>query len=194
MKSQVPKQFLTLENKPLALWSFEKFQGAAELIVVAEAAYQSYFPSAEMALPGKRRQDSVWNGLQKATQEWVLIHDAARPLIKLEHIEAVLKGAERTGAAALACPLKFTIKEADEKSEVINTPDRSRYWEIQTPQVVRRDILLKGFAYAQSHNLTVTDDVSLAELIKVPVQLVPGCWTNIKVTTPEDLKIAHALI
>ena len=96
----------------------------------------------------------------------------------------------------MAVPAKATIKIADENQCVVETPSRDTLWEIQTPQVVKYDWLLEGFAYCEKHQITVTDDVSLAELLGKPVKLVNGDYRNIKVTTPEDFvtvkQLTHA--
>lgn len=194
MQSDVPKQFLKLQDQPLALFSFDILKKWGDIVVVAPLEFRHLFGPAKFALPGERRQDSVYNGLKETIHDLILIHDAARPFVKTDDIEKVIEDAKIYGAAALACPLKFTVKEADATGMVKKTCDRSHLWEIQTPQVIRRDILEKGFEMARLHDLTVTDDASLAELAGFPVKLTRGRSTNIKVTTPEDLIIGHALL
>lgn len=199
MGSSLPKQYLPLAEKPLAQHSLDLFlqlEELKELVVVCAPEYQSSFTGQiRFALPGNLRQDSVWNGLQQLNPaiDWVCIHDAARPLITLSLIRKVLQEAKITGAATLAMPLKFTVKKGSEDHLVEETPNRSTLWEIQTPQVLRRDWLEQGFAYARTHNQIVTDDVSLIEPLGFPVKLVKGCYTNLKITTPEDLVLAEYL-
>jgi len=199
MGSSLPKQYLPLAEKPLAQHSLDLFlqlQELQELIVVCAPEYQFHFSGqTRFALPGVLRQDSVWNGLQQLDPsiDLVCIHDAARPLITLPLIHKVLQAAKTTGAATLAMPLKFTVKKGSEDQLVEDTPNRSTLWEIQTPQVLRRDWLEEGFTYARTHNQIVTDDVSLIEPLGYPVKLVNGCYTNLKITTPEDLVLAEYL-
>ncbi len=202
MQSSIPKQFLMLNQKTIALYSFEKFlkiPEVTEIVVVCHEEYRHLFKSEhfhisiKFAAPGLRRQDSVFNGFNQIDKKASLacIHDSARPFISLETIRDVMLTAKDIGAAAVATPLKFTVKQADSKGTVLQTPDRSTLWEIQTPQVVCPKLLAKGFSLALEQNLTVTDDVSLVELLNLPVKLVAGCYTNIKVTTPDDLALAE---
>lgn len=201
MGSTVPKQFLPLNGSPIALHSFRAFEACSfieEIIVVANPHYHHLFTSLKthrFAMPGLRRQDSVFNGLQQlsSTVEWVLVHDAARPFIAPLLVEELCRVGKEVEAAALAMPIKVTVKEACPRGFVQRTLDRSKIWEIQTPQLVKRSILEKGFAIAEAQNLVVTDDVSLAELAGVPVKLVCGSFANIKITTKEDLRLAELL-
>lgn len=188
----VPKQYLPLGNKPVARHSYDTLKEFGEMIVVAPSEWRHLFDeeSTLFAEPGERRQDSVWNGLQKATADWILVHDAARPFVEGDDIKKLIESATQTKAATLACPLKFTLKEADSSLNVVNTVDRCKYWEIQTPQLVQKEALLQGFQKARTENLTVTDDVSLAELVNIPVKLVQGSESNFKITTAQDLALA----
>lgn len=202
MKSDIPKQYLQLGGKALALYSFDCLRmvpEVSEIVVVCEKDYQQLFslemPDVEISFaePGNRRQDSVFNGYQAilSNPDLVCIHDAARPFITVELVRRVLDGANSYGASTPAMPIKFTVKEADENQLVIETPDRSKIWEIQTPQVLKPNIIEQGFASIQKQNLTITDDVSLAEQLGLPVKLVEGDYKNLKITTPEDLTIAE---
>ncbi len=205
MNASIPKQYLQIQSKPIARYSFDVFLNipeVAEIIVVCDPSYRQYFhgdrakPAIHFALPGERRQDSVWNGFQCRSPgtRFVCIHDSARPMIDESIVHRVLEAARTHGAATVGMPVKFTVKESYDNRLVKHTPDRQKIWEIQTPQVIRSDLLAKGFAFAQENNLTVTDDVSLVELFGHPVKLVEGSHTNLKITTPEDLLIAECLI
>lgn len=191
--SPIPKQYLPLAGKPIARYSFDQLSGYGEMIVVAHPEWRNLFNEEGVlfAEPGMRRQDSVYNGLQQASGDWILVHDAARPFATKEDIDKLLKEAFKVGAACLASPVKNTLKFADADLNVLHTPDRSTLWEIETPQVVRKDILLKGFEKAHRENLTVTDDVSLAELVLAPVKLVQGKHGNVKITTTHDFAWAE---
>lgn len=199
MQSAIPKQYLPLAQKPIAQHSLELFlqiPKVKELVIVCAEEYRTLFPDHTLfADPGERRQDSVWNGLQRLSRsiDFVCIHDAARPLITLPLIEQLLKEAEETGAATLAMPLKFTVKRSDANAFVEETPPRSTLWEIQTPQCLKKAWLEEGFTHANQHNLTATDDVGLIEPLGYPVKLVQGCYSNLKITTPEDLVLAEHL-
>ena len=189
MGAPTPKQFLQLNGKPLVRYSFETLFPLGETIVVAASAYRHLFPEKEVifADPGERRQDSVYSALQQATGEMILVHDAARPFVSLADLKKVLNAADETGAAALGYQMTATIKEATQDGFVFKTLDRSRLWELYTPQVLRRDLLEKGFQEALRQGLTVTDDVSLAELIGAPIKLVSSAEPQFKITTPQDL-------
>lgn len=199
MEASTPKQYLPLHGKPVALHSFERLKELSilsEVIVVCDPAYQKCFHNAQFALPGQTRQESLYNGLQKVApdSEFILTHDAARPLISDEDLCRLIQVGKKTGAATLATPVKATIKEANDTLTVVKTLPRPKLYEIQTPQLVKKSLLIEGFAKAKGENLTVTDDVSLAELVNHPVKLVIGSSENIKITTPEDLTLAEILL
>lgn len=198
--STTPKQFLPLNGRPIALHSLEVFSASSlfeEICVVCEPAFIPLFSDfqTKFASPGERRQDSALAGFQALTKksEWVVFHDAARPYISAELVSKLLDAGKEIGAAALGVPVKSTLKQKNHHEYVTKTPDRSAFWEIQTPQILHRDLLDQGFSHAKKQKLTVTDDVSLAELVDHPVKLVRGDYRNIKITTPEDLLIAQAL-
>jgi 2-C-methyl-D-erythritol 4-phosphate cytidylyltransferase len=203
--SEIPKQFLTLGHAPVALHSFEVFcslDDISEIAIVCAPEYRALFPkpraeiSIKFALPGKRRQDSVYNGLQVLGKNtpFTCVHDAARPLITEEIARDVFAAAREHGAATVGVPVKFTLKEADASHFVRNTPDRTAIWEIQTPQVMRTDWLREGFEYVNSNHITVTDDVSLVEKLNYPVKLVNGSSRNLKITTIEDFTLLEKLL
>ena len=191
MEASTPKQYLPLAGKRIALHAFERlisFPHIEEVIVVCHPAYRSLFPTCPFAEPGERRQDSLFNGLQMVNTQatHILVHDAARPLLSEEDLTHVIEAGLEVGSA--------TIKQADSSMMVTKTHDRSTLFTIQTPQVIKKEILLDGFRVAQEKKLTVTDDVSLAELVGQPVKLMIGSSENIKITTPEDLILAESLL
>lgn len=205
MKTTTPKQFLMLQDKPVinhCLDLFMTMDEVFEIVVVCAPQYHHMFKSVNpdirlvCALPGPRRQDSVYNGLQSLTLgcRLVCIHDAVRPCITQDLVRRVLQAALEHGAATSGIPVKCTIKESDGQHFVRHTPDRSRLWEIQTPQAIQLDLLQQGFLKLQENGVTVTDDVSIVELLNLPVKLVEGCYTNLKITTLEDLTLAEHLL
>ena len=201
MGSPIPKQFLELGDKPIVCHSLEVFlemEDVAEVIVVCASSYRHHFSSysVKFADPGPRRQDSVFNGLGQLhpSSHWVCIHDGARPMITREIVERLFHEGQLHGAACVGMPMIPTVKSRTEDHFVDQTIDRERLWEIQTPQFLSKKLLTDGFALALEKGLTLTDDVSLAELQNHPVKLVKGGHTNLKITTPEDLAHAKLLL
>lgn len=203
----MPKQYLPLLGQPIALYSFYTFcqmNQVKEIIVVCDSSYKDVFEDAseeisiglKFALPGKERQDSVFSGLQEidGSSELVCVHDSARPLVSAGDIEKVLTDGWLHGAAVLGVPVKATIKEANRESFVVKTLDRKTLWEMQTPQVMKPELLRKGFELVNRNHLEVTDDVSIVEHLKHPVYITEGSYTNIKVTTPDDLLLAERIL
>ncbi|XP_071729795.1 2-C-methyl-D-erythritol 4-phosphate cytidylyltransferase, chloroplastic-like [Rutidosis leptorrhynchoides] len=207
MGASMPKQYLPLLGQPIALYSFyifSKMPEVKEIVVVCDPSYQDIFEDAretinvdlKFALPGKERQDSVYSGLQTidSKSELVCIHDSARPLVTSNDVEKVLKDGLRVGASVLGVPAKATIKEGNSESFVVKTLDRKTLWEMQTPQVIKPELLKKGFELVNREGLEVTDDVSIVEHLKHPVYITEGSYTNIKVTTPDDLLLAERIL
>jgi 2-C-methyl-D-erythritol 4-phosphate cytidylyltransferase len=205
MGSIIPKQYLQLLEKPIVSYSFELFLSMPlinEIIVVCEPEYRHLFtdyPHTKpvcFASPGARRQDSCYNGLLAASPESELIcfHDAARALITEEIVSRVIQEAGQHGAASVAMPLKQTVKQINADGFVVQTLDRTYIWEAQTPQIAFKALFQEGYAHAHKRELTLTDDMAVVELTGHRIKLVPGCYTNIKITTPEDLVIAEQLL
>ncbi|XP_047153159.1 2-C-methyl-D-erythritol 4-phosphate cytidylyltransferase, chloroplastic isoform X1 [Vigna umbellata] len=207
MGAIVPKQYLPLFGQPIALFSFHTFFHmfeVKEVVVVCDPSYRDVFEDAKgnyeaelkFALPGKERQDSVYNGLQAVdpSSELVCIHDSARPLVLSSDVRKVLADGLSNGAAVLGVPVKATIKEANSESFVVKTLDRKTLWEMQTPQVIKPELLRKGFELVNREGLEVTDDVSIVEHLKHPVYITEGSYTNIKVTTPDDMLLAERIL
>jgi 2-C-methyl-D-erythritol 4-phosphate cytidylyltransferase len=145
---------------------------------------------------GKERQDSVRCGLRETSQDsdYVVVHDGARPLLTLGLLDSVIREAFVFGAATAAVPVKDTIKIADAAGFVVDTPARDRLWSIQTPQAFRKDVLVAAHDFAVANAILGTDDAFLAEKLGQPVKIVSGEYENIKITTPEDLRIAEAIL
>jgi 2-C-methyl-D-erythritol 4-phosphate cytidylyltransferase len=205
MGADMPKQYLPLMGTPIALWSLRKFAKMAEvgeIVVVCDPSYDDVFQSEAIdkplvfARPGKERQDSVYNGMQaaRAGAELLAIHDSARPLCAATDARRCFNDAKKYGAAVLAVQSKATIKEVNEDLSIDKGLDRSRLWEMQTPQVMRPELLRAGYDLVNSKGLEVTDDVSIVEALGERVQVTPGSYFNLKVTTPEDMFIAERLM
>lgn len=203
MHTHTPKQFLLLREKPLALHSFETLCTCPlieEIVIVCEPNYFSLFTAPshitlKWAPPGELRQDSVFNALQCISKdaELLCVHDSARPLLSQEDLLRVIKAAFTHKAAVLAAPVKNTIKESDGNAFVKQTLERSKLWEVYTPQVMIPALLTQGYAIAHARGIKATDDMSLVELTGHPVKLVYGLSASLKITFPEDLAIAEQL-
>lgn len=141
---------------------------------------------------GARRQDSVRLGLEALGEcDYVLVHDGPRPFVTAELIERGLVAVRETGAAVPAMPVTDTVKEAGADGLVLRTLDRSRLWVVQTPQAFRYDLLRRAHREVTAD---VTDDASMLEALGLPVRVFEGSRTNLKITTPEDFRLAEALL
>ncbi|MFA6216915.1 MAG: 2-C-methyl-D-erythritol 4-phosphate cytidylyltransferase [Candidatus Omnitrophota bacterium] len=205
--SGVPKPLVLINSKPIFIYSLEtlcQHPAIDKIIVVASDAFRQELCArikqyrirkvTQVVSGGRRRQDSVLNGLRAVEQKdgLVLIHDSARPFIDSKTISAVIKEASHSGAAIVAVAAKATIKEARVsrgKTRVLRTLDRSRLWEAQTPQVFSKELLVQ--AYKKFARASVTDDSMLAEKLGAVVSVVPGLYSNIKITTPDDVIVAE---
>jgi 2-C-methyl-D-erythritol 4-phosphate cytidylyltransferase len=199
------KLFSPLGGRPLLARTLAAFQDCSAidrvvLVLAAESLAQGLtlaeeegFSKVRTVCPGgRRRQDSVREGLEVlGSCAWVVIHDGARPLVTARLIEEGLAAAQETGAAVCALPAQDTVKRVDAQGRVVRTLDRRRLWLIQTPQVFRYDILRQ--AHKRSRR-PATDDAALVERLGHRVQVYPGSPRNLKVTTPEDLALAEALL
>lgn len=145
---------------------------------------------------GAQRSDSVRIGIAAvpASCEWVLVHDAARALVRPATIAAALETAMQRGAALVAVPVRDTLKSTPDGEHASATVDRSKLWAAQTPQVFRKADLAAWLSRAQAEGFSPTDDAALCERYVGPVPLVRGDDTNLKITTPDDLEIAEAIL
>ena len=212
MHSSVQKQYMTLGGRPLITYALEAFDRSAadRLVLVVPQGETEYVRSGILPLcrltreplvteGGRERYHSVYQGL-KALEDcgYVLIHDGARPLVTGAIIRRAIEGAVSYGACVAGMPVKDTIKVAGEDGCASRTLDRSRLWQIQTPQafsypLVRgaSDRLMEDEALQKG----ITDDAMVVEnLAGYPVRLVEGSYENLKVTTPEDMILAEALL
>ncbi len=204
--SKIPKLFLSLGGKPVISFSLSvlnRHPKVSEIIVVASAESKKKLEEVirkyrinkvqKIVLGGKERQDSVLSGLRSISRDadYVLIHDGARPFIDSDMVSRLCLAAKKTGASIAAVKVKNTIKEA-RNQVVVSTLRRDNLWEVQTPQVFRKEIILK--AYGSMGHLEVTDDAMLVERIGIAVRVSQGSYSNIKITTPEDLITAGTIL
>lgn len=198
------KAFLPLAGKPLLAWSVDVCQNCeliSQIVIVLNESNldsghklvveRGWSKVVEVCPGGKRRQDSVRQGLKRLKAcDWVIIHDGARPFLTLTLIQDGLEAARDTGAAVAAVLVKDTIKLGDDGGIVRETLPRQQLWAVQTPQVFRFDIITKAYAQVTDE---VTDDASLVERLGYKVKLYMGDYNNIKVTTPQDLALAEVI-
>lgn len=202
-----PKQFIPLGGRPLiahTLAAFEQCTAIGEIVVVAQEDHHARLREiaetygitklSAIVYGGSTRQQSVRRGVDVCHADYVAIHDGARPLVTPAIIERVIQGAVQYGAATAAVHTKDTVKIADENGMVIETPDRTALWNVQTPQIFEKALYERAFEYAAAQGLDLTDDCQLIEAIGEPVKLVEGSNTNIKITTPEDVPFAEELL
>jgi len=145
---------------------------------------------------GQTRQDSVYNGLQAISHDSdiVLIHDGARPFVTKEMIVRAVNEIKTCSAVIVAMPVKDTIKTVGEDGFVMNTLDRELLWQVQTPQVFKKDLIIEAHERAKRVSLQATDDSRLVERLGEKVKVIRGSYENIKITTPEDIKIAEEIL
>ena len=209
MHSDTKKQFMEVDGKPVVWYSLNAFENSRvdEILLVVPEGEREYaqaefvdkygFKKVAMVITGgAHRYDSVYHGLEHTTGDYVLIHDAARPMITNEIIERCIDGAMEYKACVAGMPVKDTIKEVDEAKNVINTPDRDTLYITQTPQAFEYDLVHNSYIKLfGSGDQNVTDDAMVVEQYgKTKVKFVEGSYENIKITTPEDLLIAEALL
>lgn len=185
--------------------AFQNCESVREIVIVAreqdipeikaEAERIGITKLAACTTGGATRQESVINGIRCISKEteMVAIHDGARPLVKPEYIEKAIKDARIFGGATLGVPVKDTIKTVDD-GIITDTPPRSSLYITQTPQVFKRKLYFEGIDFALEHNLDFTDDCQLVEAIGGKVYMTVGDYTNIKITTPEDIKLAEVML
>lgn len=217
MRSDVAKQYLEIGGKPVLYYSLAVFEQSIidTIIVVAGSDEKEYIQKEfiekygfkkikAIVEGGKERYHSVANGMKaidenKINCEYVFIHDGARPFLSDEIIERVSREVEIEKACVVGMPVKDTIKISDEKGNIVSTPKREFVWAVQTPQVFEYSLIKD--AYNQliqqekdllRRGITITDDSMVVEMLTgKSVKLVAGDYENIKITTPDDLKIAE---
>ncbi len=213
MNSQVAKQFLSLQGKPVICYSLQTFEQSSvdEIILVTGEGQVDYckkeiveaygFQKVRLVIEGgKERYDSVYQALRHcAPTDYVLIHDGARPFVTLELIERMIKGVKEHQACIPGTPVKETIKIVNDANDITDTPDRSSLWAAQTPQAFCFASILQAYdcLYKEKGEkaVKITDDAMVYEAyIGQTVKMLMGDYNNLKLTTPEDLTLAEWLL
>ncbi len=217
MNSAVQKQYLLIDQKPVLYYSLKAFEesiiddivlvtGNAEIEFCQKEIVEKYGIGKVRIVTagGKERYHSVACGISAISWkcDYVFIHDGARPFVSRDIIERVFQNVQETSACVVGMPVKDTIKLADQSGYVESTPDRSLVWQIQTPQVFEKKLIATAYEKLISEekslkeaNISITDDAMAVEyFMHIPIKLVEGSYTNIKITTPEDLKIAEIFL
>lgn len=198
MQAGMNKVWLELEGKPVFQYSLDLFledRDCQRLILVGrseeETAYAPYLSDRVcFVVGGQERQDSARLGLELVTSPYVMVHDGARPLLTADELAAI----KQIPNSILAVPAKDTIKQV-RKGQIERTIPRDLIYQAQTPQFFERDLLKKVYQQAEAEGYTGTDDASLVEAFSDHrVAIVPGSYSNIKLTTPEDLLFAESIL
>ena len=200
-----PKQFVPLADKPVLEWclrSFETHVQVAKIILVLvsdvhKKEFMGRYKKVTHVVPGgELRQDSVFAGFNQidpSETEYVLIHDGVRPLVSHELISRVIHAAKESGAAIPVIPVEDTVKLI-EGDKILDTLDRTKIRRVQTPQGFSYQVLRTALSRARDEEYIGTDEATLVERIGGEVSLVEGDPKNIKITTPDDLRMAEGLI
>ena len=199
MRSSLPKQFISINQKPILMYTisvFYEFDPKIEILLTLPEDWLNYWEELlhehDFKIPhriisgGKERYDSIKNALEKCTGDLIAVHDGVRPLVELDTIKHCFAEAEKSGAAIPVVPIAESMRrKIDGGTEIV---DRSEYLIVQTPQCFQRDILIA--AYEQPFHPGITDDASLVEQMGHVVETISGNDSNIKITTQSDLKYA----
>ena len=209
MNIGINKQFIKLEGKEIIAYTIEKFYNNSNIedivVVVKEDESEFFkkeildkynFKNVKIAYGGKERQDSVYNGLKLLDEKCdvVLIHDGARPFVSDKIIDKSIEEAKEHKAIVVGVPVKDTIKVIDNDKNIVDTPNRSVLWAVQTPQTFYYNILIDAYKDAFKNKFYGTDDAMLVERIGYKVKMLEGSYNNIKITTQEDLNIGSQIL
>ena len=210
MNSNIHKQYLLLQGKPVITYALEAFEKSPvdEIVLVTGAGEEEYCRKmiveeyhlkkvVKIVPGGKERYDSVYAGLKAAEgSDYVLIHDGARPFVTDEIIRRAMEEVQKSRACVVGMPVKDTIKIVDSDAHVTDTPERKNVWMVQTPQVFEYPLIRKAYeGLLQQEHITATDDaMAVEQMSHIPIKMLEGSYANIKITTPEDMAIAEALL
>lgn len=210
MNSQVHKQYLIIQDRPVLYYSLKAFEDSAvdEIVLVVgkgeeefcrKEIVDKYGISKVKAIVegGKERYHSVFEGLKQTSDaDYVLIHDGARPFVNQDIIRRCMQEVQKYQACVVGMPVKDTIKIADEEGYAKQTPDRKNVWMIQTPQTFSYALIYEAYEeMLKTEDDAITDDAMVLERTKgKKSKLIEGSYRNIKITTPEDLLIANVYL
>ena len=209
MNMGINKQFIKLEGKEIIAYTIEKFYNNSNIedivVVVKEDESEFFkkeildkynFKNVKIAYGGKERQDSVYNGLKLLDEKCdvVLIHDGARPFVSDKIIDKSIEEAKEHKAIVVGVPVKDTIKVIDNDKNIVDTPNRSVLWAVQTPQTFDYNILIDAYKDAFKNKFYGTDDAMLVERLGYKVKMLEGSYNNIKITTQEDLSVGSQIL
>lgn len=201
------KQFRWVAGKPALLHSVQAFMARADVAIVVAVLPKAYAADPPpwlfqcdvdrllVSVGGRERQESVWNGLEDMPEQvrFVVVHDAARPLVTDETIDRVIAKAREGVGAIAALPVVDTLKEVDEQGAIVRTVSRAQLWRAQTPQAFPRELLEQAHMDAKHAGVSATDDAALLERLSMPVVVVRGSERGMKITDDSDFRRAEAL-
>lgn len=208
MGGKINKQFIEINGLPLLAHTLKAFQNSPQIdqIIIAiesnnidlcqnEIVNKFNISKVLKIVPGgKERQDSIYNAIKELPDdiEYVLIHDGARPMVTQEIIHRVIEEVKINKAVITAVPVKDTIKEI-KNDIIVSTLNRANLVSVQTPQAFEINIIKRAYDEAYKNNFLGTDDAMLVERLGIPIRVVMGSYSNIKVTTPEDMEIVRKI-
>ena len=214
MGTKTAKQYLELQGKPVLAYALEVFEQSSvidDILLITSEDHIDYCKKeicekygikkvSAVAPGGKERYESVWKALcilkERGQSGYVMIHDGARPFLTEDILERVYRQVQTYKACVVGMPVKDTIKLIDKAGQITESPDRSFVWQAQTPQAFAMPLIIEAFEKQMKEDCShITDDAMVVERqMGVPVYMVEGSYRNIKITTPEDLMIAQALL
>ncbi len=214
MGTKTAKQYLELQGKPVLAYALEVFEQSSvidDILLITGEDHIDYCKKeicekygikkvSAVAPGGKERYESVWKALcilkERGQSGYVMIHDGARPFLTEDILERVYRQVQTYKACVVGMPVKDTIKLIDKAGQITESPDRSFVWQAQTPQAFAIPLIIEAFEKQMKEDCShITDDAMVVERqMGVPVYMVEGSYRNIKITTPEDLMIAQALL
>ncbi|MGE8541912.1 MAG: 2-C-methyl-D-erythritol 4-phosphate cytidylyltransferase [Acinetobacter sp.] len=203
------KQYQIIENKTVLEHTVERLNALplsgyvlaiGEQDDLAQSLAFAAQAKAHFCLGGAERVNSVLNALDYLSEiasedDWVMVHDAARPCVSQQCLENLVSVAIESGQSAiLAIPVRDTLKYVETGTQISKTVDRSKLWQAQTPQMAKLGVLKKAIEYALASNLNITDEASALEFALETVHVVQGRSDNIKITYPDDLELAKLIL
>ena len=209
MNQSVSKQYLMLGNQTILSYSLEQFQKSSiDEIILVTAQEDIEYVKNNIVLPhkinkvtkivagGQERYLSVYQGLLAAQNcDYVMIHDGARPFLTIDIIEDSIRAVQKYQACAVGVPLKDSIKKLGREGYIVENIERTDVWQVQTPQCFSYPMILGAYEKLLQSDIKTTDDTAVVEYFtEVKVKMLMGSYENIKITTPEDMDVAHTFI